>query len=113
LSQTAYAFAVVTNADEIPAGTTVLATFAEDEGLTIIGPFDELAWPGLQRSGPWAKISFAVHSSLFAVGLTAKVASVLSDHGTSGNVMAACFDGHVFVPWEARHTAFEVLEKLG
>jgi len=113
LSQTAYAFAVVTNADEIRAETTILATFAEDEGLTIIGPFDELAWPGLDRSGPWARISFGTHSSLFAVGLTAKITSALSDHGISANVIAAFFHDHIFVPWEKRHTALEVLKKLG
>ena len=112
LSETAYAFAVVPAVDEIPSGTTLLGTFAEDEALTIIGPFDELNWPNLERSGPWARICLTVHSSLTAVGLTAKVTSALADQGISANVIAAFFHDHIFVPWDKRHVAMETLKNL-
>lgn len=113
LSETAFAFAIIASPDEIPHGTTIIGTFVEDEALTIVGPSEELAWPNLERSGAWAKITLTVHSSLSAVGLTAKVASALADHGISANVIAAFFHDHIFIPWEKRHLAMAVLKKLG
>jgi len=113
LSQTAFAFAIVASPDEIPPGTTIIGTFVEEEGLTIVGPIEELAWGNLERSGAWAKISLTVHSSLSAVGLTAKIAGALADHGISANVVAAFFHDHIFVPWDKRHLAMDVLTRLG
>lgn len=113
LSEIAFAFATVASPDEIPHGTTITGTFVEDEGLTIVGPFEEFVWSNLERSGAWAKISLTIHSSLSAVGLTAKVAGALADHGISANVIAAFFHDHIFVPWDKRELAMDVLMKLG
>lgn len=112
LSPTMFAFASVPGSGEIPAGTTVVGTFVEEEGLTIIGPFEEFAWAGLQHSEAWAKISLTVHSSLSAVGLTASVSSALADQRISANIVAGFFHDHIFVPWDQRHLAMDVLSSL-
>jgi hypothetical protein len=113
LSETGYAFGIVGSADEISPGTRIIGTFVEDEGLTIIGPSEDLDWANLERSGTWAKISLTAHSSLSAVGLTAKLASALADQGISANVVAAFFHDHIFVPWDKRFLAMEILTSLG
>lgn len=112
LSETMFAFASVPDSRDIPAKTTVVGTFVEDEGLTIIGPLEEFAWAGLDHSEACAKISLTVHSSLSAVGLTALVSSALADHRISANVVAGFFHDHIFVPWDKRHLAMEVLTGL-
>lgn len=113
LSEIPFVFAIVASPEDIPPGTTINGTFLEDEGLTIVGPLEELAWSNLERSCACAKITLAVHSSLSAVGLTAKVTSALADHGISANVIAAFFHDHIFVAWEKRQLAMDVLTKLG
>jgi hypothetical protein len=112
LSEMMFAFASVPGSGDIPAGTTVVGTFLEDEGLSIIGPFEEFAWAGLQHSDAWAKISLTVHSSLSAVGLTATVSFALADQGISANIVAGFFHDHIFVPWDQRHLAMDVLSSL-
>lgn len=113
LSETVFAFATVGSENEIPPGTRIIGAFVEDEGLTIIGPSEEFDWSNIERSGTWAKISLTTHSSLSAVGLTAKLASALADHGISANVVAAFFHDHIFVPWDKRLLAMDALTRLG
>ena len=112
LSGTMFAFATARASRSIPAGVDVGGTFLEDEGLTIIAPAEQLARTGLDHSGPFAKISLKVHSSLAAVGLTAAITTALTKEGISANVVAGYFHDHVFVPWELRHRALQVLLEL-
>ena len=60
----------------------------------------------------WARITLQVHSSLEAVGLTARVAESLADRGISANMVAAFHHDHVFVPWPRRAEALIILENL-
>ena len=60
----------------------------------------------------WARIALQVHSSLAAVGLTARVAESLAARGISANMVAAYHHDHVFVPWPQRHEALIILENL-
>jgi len=60
----------------------------------------------------WARITLQVHSSLAAVGLTARVAESLAAHGISANMVAAFHHDHVFVPWARRGEALKILENL-
>ena len=78
------------------------ALIREDEGLTIIRP-----------GKGWARITLGVHSSLAAVGLTARVAGALTEHGISANMIAAFHHDHVLVPWDRREEALAVLHMLG
>jgi hypothetical protein len=77
------------------------AMVREAEGITLVRP-----GPG------WARITLGVHSSLDAVGLTAKVSAALTECGIGANIVAALHHDHVFVPWERRAEAMAALRKL-
>jgi hypothetical protein len=112
LSARIYSFATTAKLDDIPAHASIVGTFMEDEGLTIVGALDEADFANVGHSGGWAKISLGVNSSLTAVGLTATISTALAEHGISANVIAAFFHDHIFVPWEKRHQAMKILEGL-
>ncbi len=98
--------------EALPAGVQVTGTFLEDEGLTIVAPAEQLAGTTLEHSGPFAKISLAVHSSLAAVGLTAAISAALAKERMSVNLSAGYFHDHVFIPWDDRHRALTILRNL-
>jgi hypothetical protein len=112
LAGTAYTFAMAA-ACEVPPGVSILGSFVEDEGLSIVAPLAEIERAGLAHAGSWAKISLTIHSSLSAVGLTASVASALAEHGISANMIAAYYHDHIFVPWDKRHEAMSILNGIG
>ena len=85
-----YGFAQCAN---LPA-ITPFATVAEDEGLTVVAPLADLQAVGL-KAEPFARISLSVHSA-----------------GVSANVIAGYFHDHVFVAWNDRNRAMQILEKL-
>jgi len=113
MSETAFAFATARSLQDVPASVSIIGCFNEDEGVTVIATLDQLARTGLMQSGPFAKISLAVHSSLAAVGLTAKISTSLAQGGISANIVAGYFHDHIFVPWEERHAALDILSDLG
>jgi len=113
MSETAFAFATARSLQDVPASVSIIGCFNEDEGVTVIATLDQLARTGLMQSGPFAKISLAVHSSLAAVGLTAKISTSLAHGGISANIVAGYFHDHIFVPWEERHAALDILSDLG
>jgi hypothetical protein len=53
-----------------------------------------------------------VHSSLNAVGLTAALSRRLAESGISANIIAALRHDHIFVPWDLREEALELLTGL-
>jgi hypothetical protein len=77
------------------------ALIREDEGVTAIRP-----------GTGWARITLGVHSSLAAIGLTARVAGALAARGISANMVAAFHHDHVFVPWDRREEAWALLKGL-
>jgi hypothetical protein len=98
LDSTEYGFET---ADEPPSFGNAFALIREDEGMTVIRP-----------GTGWARITLGVHSSLAAVGLTARVATALAERGISANMVAAFHHDHVFVPWDRREEALEILLAL-
>ncbi|UPH71422.1 ACT domain-containing protein [Abyssibius alkaniclasticus] len=102
-----YGFAHCAN---LPA-ITPFATVAEDEGLTVVAPLADLQAAGL-KAEPFARISLSVHSALEAVGLTAAMSGALAQAGVSANVIAGYFHDHVFVAWNDRNRAMQILEKI-
>jgi hypothetical protein len=107
-----FAFGTIPHGRPLPASLSMIGTVEEDEGLTVIAPLDQLAAAAIEHSGPLAKISLTVHSSLEAVGLTASVSAALADAGISANVVAGYFHDHIFVPWDRRDQAIAVLGRL-
>lgn len=88
-----------------------LATFREDEGVCAIVP-SALA-DELEQSGPdFRRITLEVNSDLEGVGLTAAVATTLSEAGIACNMVAALHHDHAFVPAVQGEKALALLEQL-
>ena len=79
------------------------ALIREAEGTTAIVP---------EECGGFARITLMVHSALEGVGLTAAVSGALAGAGIACNVVAGYHHDHLFVPWERRDEALEVLQRL-
>ena len=88
-------------AAEAPPIGDAFALIREAEGVTIVRPGEG-----------WARITLGIHSSLAAVGLTARVSAALAARGISANMIAAFHHDHVFVPWDRRDEAMAVLRSL-
>lgn len=89
-----------------------LATFREDEGLTLLLHKATAEAAGLSFDGVYRQITLKVHSSLEAVGLTAAVSSQLADRGISANIIAASYHDHLFVPVDKAERALTALREL-
>ncbi|TWT82689.1 ACT domain protein [Planctomycetes bacterium CA13] len=89
-----------------------IATFAENEGLTLVIPKDRADAAGEQYCGIFRMITLQVHSSLEAVGLTATVANILAKRGISTNLVAAFYHDHLFVPSSRPQDAIDALTEL-
>ncbi len=107
-----YVFATLPPGAAIPEGIVPLATFAEAEGLSLVVAAAQ--WPVAigQASAPYARLTMMVHSSLEAVGMTAAMATALTEAGISANVVAAYYHDHIFVPWDRRYDAMRAIEAL-
>jgi hypothetical protein len=112
LDEIEFGFGIVANGAALPAGFVPLGTFVEAEGMTVIAPAVALADSAIPHTQGFARISLSVHSALEAVGLTAAIASALAEAGLSANVVAGYHHDHVFVPWDRRHEAMDVLNRL-
>lgn len=64
------------------------------------------------RATLFAKISLQVYSDLEGVGLTAAVSTALAKAGIACNVIAGYYHDHLFVPWERREEAMQILRGL-
>ena len=112
LSETEFAFALVPKGAALPPELIPLGTFQEDEGMTVIAPAAGFAGSDLEHIAGWALITLEVHSALAAVGMIAAIARALADKGISTNVVAAFYHDHVFVPWDRRHDAMQLLARF-
>jgi len=89
-----------------------IASFCEDEGLTLVVTKEKADSAGFTHQSTFKCITLRVHSSLEAVGLTAAVASKLAEKGISANVIAAYYHDHIFVPAEKADAALSALKEL-
>lgn len=80
-----------------------LASFREDEGLSLILPDDGTGEMAMRC------ITLHVQSALDGVGLTAAVAAALAEAGIPCNMVAAYHHDHVFVPSDMAQLALRVL----
>lgn len=93
-------------------GLEPVATFCEEEGMTMIVEEGLALRAGLTPLLRAAWITLRVHSNLHAVGLTAAVAAALAEAGISCNMVAAAFHDHLFVPVESADAALAALLQL-
>jgi hypothetical protein len=106
-----YGFATVSPVTTVDL-EAVIGTFRETGGLTVIASKQYLDFKGITYEGPYAKLSIEVHTSLELVGLTAVLATKLAENNISANVVAAYYHDHVFVQYDLRQKATEVLSAL-
>jgi len=88
------------------------ASFAEDEGLSLILAKSDADRLGLTYETEMRQITLMVFSSLTGVGLTAAVATELAREKIPANVVAATQHDHVFVPSKKAERAMELLRDL-
>jgi len=90
----------------------VWACMCEQEGRTLIMRQEEADLQGFSYEGVWRLITMRVHPSLYAVGLTAQVSTILSDAGIRANIVAGYYHDHVFVPAGSAMAACDLLSQL-
>ena len=111
LNEGEYVYCTVDNIDKIPL-SKILFLFKEKESITIIIKKEYAEELNLNFSYVASWITLNVHSSLSAVGLTAKFSKALSDAGISCNVVAAYFHDHIFVDEKDSVKAISTLNLL-
>ncbi len=89
-----------------------LATFREQEGLTVIIEEAVAQRANLVVLFRCTWITLMVHSDLAAVGLTAAFAAALGEANISCNVVAGAYHDHLFVPVELSDAAMKALKDL-
>jgi hypothetical protein len=89
-----------------------VGTFREEEGWTAVLEERTAAALGLAAIFRAEWITLTVHSDFEAVGMTAAVASALTEVGISCNVVAAVHHDHVFVPVGQGEGALAALARL-
>jgi uncharacterized protein len=109
LDERAWRFDLLDETAPTPALQQAFALIREEEGVTAIMPYDVT---NAGDSGDFARITLMVHSALDGVGLTAAVSGALAAAGIACNIVAGYHHDHLFVPWERRSEALELLQRL-
>jgi hypothetical protein len=95
-----------------PVEADPVVVVREDEGITWVLPREEADALGLTYEFVAAWITLEIHSGLEAVGLTAAIATALTEAGITANVVAGFHHDHLFVPLERADDAVEVLHSI-
>ena len=115
VSDTKYVFCHLHN-DRLLSEESMLriswAIIREDEGVTVILSQSDADNYALSYDGLWRRITCTVHSSLYAVGLTALISTQLANNGISANIVAGYFHDHIFVGEHKAQRAREILSEL-
>ena len=90
----------------------ILGIFQEDEGLTLIATKQYFEKNNILYDGPFAKLTIENHTSLDLVGLTATLSTELAKNEISANVIAAYFHDHIFIQYNLRQRAIEIINSL-
>lgn len=113
LTENEYVFATLETYDfEQVLLLNPISTFQEKEGLTVILTKEKADEFNISYSGVFKCITLNVHSSLDAVGLTAAVATKLTQSNISANVIAAYYHDHVFIALKDTEQALADLNAL-
>lgn len=104
-----YVFFVAENLHLLDPNDLVM-TFREKEGSTVILRKELADKLTLKYDFVVSWITLEVHSSLAAVGLTARFSSVLAAEGISCNVVSGYYHDHIFVPVTEATRALQLLK---
>ena len=89
-----------------------VAVIREEEGVTLILPFDTAKASRLPCDLPMRQITLTVHSALEGVGLTAAFSAELARHDIPSNVVAGYYHDHIFVPEGRGDDAVAAIKEL-
>lgn len=97
---------------ELETGQRVEATIEEEEGTTLVVTRETARLRGWSYEFEAAWLTLEVHSSLAAVGLTARVSEALAQRGIPCNVLAGYYHDHLLVPVDRAGEAMEAVASL-
>lgn len=97
---------------ELETGQRVEATIEEEEGTTLVVTRETARLRGWSYEFEAAWLTLEVHSSLAAVGLTARVSEALAKRGIPCNVLAGYYHDHLLVPVDRAGEAMEAVASL-
>ena len=112
LGEIPYVFCTVKpeDADRLPFAP--LGFFREQEGVTLIATERQARDSNLPFESTWACITLTVHSALVAVGFLAAILARLAQAGISVNPVSGYYHDHLFIPWDSRRKAMDVLDAV-
>lgn len=97
---------------ELETGQRVEASIEEEEGTTLVVTRETARSRGWSYELEAAWLTLEVHSSLAAVGLTARVSEALARRGIPCNVLAGYYHDHLLVPVDRAEEAMEAVSSL-
>jgi len=106
-----FVFTTVASPASFDEGSAV-AFVREPEGLSVVTEAAQTRKAGLTPCFRCAWITLSVHSDLEAVGLTAAVATALSNADIPSNVVAGTHHDHIFIPVDLASAAMTTLRAL-
>ena len=107
-----YVFCTLTGEYGDFAHLNPVTAFREQEGLSLLIPKESAMAEAIAFDSTFRMITLTIHSSLDAVGLTAAVATKLTEHNISANVIAAFHHDHILVPTDKADLAMTALAEL-
>ena len=110
--QGSYIFATVSEETLETLGSTPLLVFREAEAITVVLRKEIAEANSISFESIWSLISLTVHSDLEAVGLLAKITSVLAEAGIGTNAVSAFYHDHLFVPEHRVSDTLSLLRNL-
>lgn len=89
-----------------------LLRFRESERDTVVLPLDQAEKESLEYDFVSRKITLGVNSALDAIGLIARITTLLAKHGIAVNVVSAFHHDYLFVPSDKADCAMKILEGI-
>ena len=111
LNQGEYVFVLIDHIDGINE-EDILCSFKEDGKYSLILKKEFANKYDMSYDFIAAWISLGLHSSLNSFGLTSLFSQALADNKISCNVIAGFNHDHIFVDYDNREKAFDILNKL-
>ncbi|KJC44214.1 ribonuclease H [Bradyrhizobium sp. LTSP849] len=107
-----FVFCTIPPNEPIPASTSPLLTFREQEGTTLVILREEAEAAELRTAFASRLITLTVHSALNAVGFLAAITARLAEAGISVNALSAFHHDHLFVPADKADEAMAILQEM-